>query len=125
MEVLYVKLNDNEVDKTNVIEVSNSTVNMDFDKQGFLCGIEVLGYEKLTIGLDALTVDQIKDQKIIDLYKELAVDALHIVKKYTGMKVENMPEHDKISKLWLFMDLLEERFDFLEEVIREAQTNGK
>ena len=56
---IYIKLSDGEIDKTTEIDRVDYGVNLDYDKQGFLCGIEVLGYKELTIGLDALTLDQL------------------------------------------------------------------
>ena len=58
-EPLYITLNNHKIDKTMEIEKSDYTVNLDYDKKGFLCGIEILHYKKLEINGEEIETNEL------------------------------------------------------------------
>jgi len=91
---IYIKLSDGEIDKTTEIDRVDYGVYLDYDKQGFLCGIKILGYKELTIGQKALTLDQYK-QSIIEKCAKKMIDL----------------DFDTEYKLEIFRNIQSEHFD--------------
>ena len=57
-KVIYVKLSNNEIGKTQELQQTNFSVNFDYDIQGIIRGIEFLSYEECKIdGKDLDSLD--------------------------------------------------------------------
>ena len=69
-KILYIEFNDHNIDNTVEVNVDGGTINIDFDINSEWVGLEILNYNKLTIGQNADSLQSLITSSITEYLQD-------------------------------------------------------